>query len=182
MYYGIKRMARLILEVTSAELPDVLRLPEVAKLVDSGRVSIQPDEPPPSGSPSTRQKGREAFEQRATQRGLRVRTSSQPGISDLLVDGPAGSRPVRLICSESPRISLRKEWAEPVNLIFAYIWLLPTRTRVFLMSYEDAASVLGEKALESSSFKNSGYYTTACTPRRQQVMERFEDRWDVFIS
>jgi hypothetical protein len=175
-------MARLILEVTSAELPDLLRLPEVAKLVDAGRVSIQPEEPPSSGDPSTRQKGREIFERRATQRGLRVRTFSQPGVSDFVVYGPANSRPVRLICSESPRISLRKEWAEPADLICAYVWLLPTRTRVFLLSYEDAASVLGGKALESSSFKNSGYYTTACTPRRQQVMERFEDRWDVFTS
>ncbi len=166
--------------VTSAELPDLLRLQEVARLVDAGRVSIQPDEPPPSGDQSTRQKGRETFEQRATQRGLRVRTFSQPGVSDFVVDGPANSRPVRLICSESPRISLRRDWAEPADLVCAYVWLLPTRTRIFLLSYKEAAGVLGEKALESSSFKDNGYYTTACTPHRQQAMERFENRWEIF--
>ena len=175
-------VAKLILDVTSAELPDILRLPEVATLVDAGRVSIQPDEPPSSGDSSTRQKGRESFERRATQRGLRVRTLSQPGVSDFVVDGPASSRPVRLICSESPRISLRREWAEPANLVCAYVWLLPTRTRIFLMGYREAAGVLGERALGSSSFSDNGYYTTACTPRRQHAMEPFEDRWDVFNS
>ena len=175
-------VARMFINVTSAELSDLLRLAEVARLVDGGRVSIQPDEPPPSGDPSTRQRGREIFERRATQRGLRVRTFSQPGVSDFVVDGPANPRPVRLICSESPRISLRKDWAEPADLICAYVWLLPTRTRIFLMSYKEAAGVLGEKALESSSFKDNGYYTTACTPRRRQAMEPFEDRWDVFST
>jgi hypothetical protein len=172
----------LILAVTSTELPDLLRLPEVAKLVDAGRVSIQPDEPPPVGDSSTRQKGCDSFMQRATQRGLRVRTTSQVGVSDLIVAGPQNSRPVRLICSESPRISLRKEWAEPANLICAYVWLLPARTRVFLMSYHEVANVLGEKALASSSFSDNGYYTTVCTPSRQQAMERFEDRWEIFGS
>ena len=172
-------MAKLVLEVTSAELPDLLRLPEVARLVDVGRVSIQPDDPPTSGDPSTRQKGREAFEQRAIQRGLGVRTSSQPGVTDFVVDGPAKSRPVRLVCSESPRVSLRKEWADTADLICAYVWLLPARTRIFLMSYKEAAGVLGDNALKSPSFRDNGYYTTACTPRRQQAMERFEDRWEV---
>jgi hypothetical protein len=96
------------------------------------------------------------------------------------VDGKVNARPVRLICSEGPRISLRKEWAEPHDLILAYVWLLPTRTRIFLMNYKEAAGVLGEKALESSSFKDNGYYTTACAPRRQNVMEPFEDRWGIF--
>jgi hypothetical protein len=173
-------VAKVIIDVTGAELPDLLRLPEVARLVDAGRVSIQRDDPPASDDLSTRQRGRESFERRATQRGLQVRTFSQPGVSDFIVEGPAISRPVRLICSESPRVSLRKEWAEPTGLICAYVWLLPTRTRIFLMSYKEAAGVLGEKALESSSFKDNGYYTTACTPRRQQAMERFEDRWEIF--
>jgi hypothetical protein len=170
------------MDVTSAELPDLLRLPEVARLLDAGRLSIQPDQSQPVGSPSTRQEGREMFERRASERGLKVRTPSQSGVGDFVVDGHANSRPVRLICSESPRISLRKEWAEPADLIFAYVWLLPTRVRVFLMSYKEAARVLGEKALESASFRDNGYYTTACTPRRQQAMEPFEDRWDVFNS
>ena len=98
------------------------------------------------------------------------------------MQGATNSRPVRLICSESPRISLRKDWTEPADLLCAYVWLLQSRARIFLMSYSEAARVLGDKALESPSFRNNGYYTTACTPRRQQAMERFEDRWDVFNS
>jgi hypothetical protein len=47
------------------------------------------------------------------------------------------------------------------------------------MSYKEAAGVLGHNALESPSFRENGYYTTACTPRRQQAMERFEDRWEI---
>jgi len=175
-------MLKLVLEVTSAELPDLLRLPDVARLLDAGRASVQPDNPLPTVESSTRQKGRESFERRATQHGLRVSTFSQPGVSDFIVEGATKSRPVRLICSESPRISLRKDWAEPADLLCAYVWLLPSRTRVFLMSYSEASGVLGDKALDSSSFKDNGYYTTACTPRRQQAMERFEDRWDVFNS
>jgi hypothetical protein len=173
-------MAKLVMDVTSAELPDLLRLPEVARLLDTGRLSIQPDHPGPAGSPSTRQVGREMFERRAVERGFRTRTPSQSGGGDFIVDGRANSKAVRLICSETPRISLRKEWVETADLILAYVWLLPTRTRIFLMSYQEAAGVLGDKALKSSSFKNNGYYTTACTPRRQQTIERFEDRWEIF--
>jgi hypothetical protein len=175
-------MARVIIEVPSAELPDLLRLPEVVKLLDAGRVSIQPDQPQPIGSPSTREEGREMFKHRAGEAGFRIRPPSQSGVGDFVVDGQAGSRPVRLICSESPRISLRTEWAEPANLIFAYVWLLPMRARIFLMSYKDAAGVLGEKALKSPSFNKRGCYTTAVTPRRQHLMEPFEDRWDAFNS
>lgn len=173
-------MLKLILEVTGAELPDLLRLPEVARLLEEGRASVQPGNALPTADSSTRQKGREIFERRATQHGLRVTTVSQSGVSDFIVEGAANSRSARLICSESPRISLRKDWAEPAELICAYVWLLPSRTRIFLMSYGEAAGVLGEKALESPSFRDNGYYTTACTPRRQQAMESFEDRWDVF--
>lgn len=175
-------MPKLILEVTSAELPDLLRLPEVARLLDAGRASVQPDTPMPTAESSTRQRGREIFERRATEHGLKVSSFSQPGVSDFIIEGAANSRPVRLICSESPRISLRKDWEEPAHLVCAYVWLLPSRTRIFLMSYREAAGILGEKALDSLSFKDNGYYTTVCTPRRQQVMEYFEDRWDVFNS
>jgi hypothetical protein len=168
------------MDVTSAELPELLRLPELARLLDAGRLSIQPDQPQPAGSQSTRQEGREMFERRASERGFKVRTPSQAEEGDFVVVGQANSEPVRLICSESPRISLRKEWAGAADVILAYVWLLPTRTRIFLMKYKEAAGVLGEKALESASFRDNGYYTTACTPRRQQAMERFEDRWEIF--
>jgi len=185
-------MARVILEVPNAELANLLRLPEVVKLLGAGRVSVQTDQPQlqpavspatrQQTSPSTRQEGREMFERRASERGFKIRPSGQSGVGDLVVDGQVSSRPVRLICSESPRISLRTEWDKPADLTFAYIWLLPTCTRIFLMSYKDAAHVLGEKALKSLSFTNRGYYTTAVTPRRQRLMEPFEDRWDVFNS
>lgn len=173
---------KIILDVTSSELVGLLQLAEFAKLLDGGRASIQRDEGPSLSSSSTRQKGRERFEQRATQRGLQVQNSSQPGVSDFMISGPANPRPVRLICSEAPRISLRREWDQPANLICAYVWIQPSRTRIFLMTYQEAAGVLGEKALESNSFTENGYYTTACTPRRQQSMGVFEDRWDVFNS
>ena len=179
-------MPKLVLHVTSAEMPDLLRLPELAKLLDGGHVSIQPDNPLPTAEStrqkgrSTRQKGREIFEHRATQHGLRVSTYSQPGVSDFIVESTAITRPVRLICSESPRISLRKDWNEPADLLCAFVWLLPSRTRIFVMNYAEVAGILGEKALDSPSFRNDRYYTTVCTPRRQKAMESFEDRWDVF--
>jgi hypothetical protein len=185
-------MAKVIIDVPNTELADLLRLPEVVKLLDAGRVSVQPDHPqlqsavspakPQQTEPSTRQEGRETFERRASERGFKIRPSGQSGVGDFVVDGRAGSRPVRLVCSESPRISLRTEWGEPANLTLAYIWLLPNSNRIFLMSYMDAAHVLGEKALESPSFTKRGYYTTAINPGRQRLMERFEDRWDVFNS
>ena len=175
-------MAIVIINVPNRGLPDFLRSPEVSRFLDEGRVSIQPDQQQPVGSPSTRQKGREMFEGRASERGLKVRTPPQPGVGDFIIDGQAGSRLVRLVCSESPRISLRKEWAEPAKLILAYVWALPTRTRIFLMGYQEVEQFLGDKALNSPSFKNRKYYTTAVPPRRQQVMEHFEDRWDVFNS
>jgi hypothetical protein len=50
------------------------------------------------------------------------------------------------------------------------------------MSYRDAERILGEKALNSPSFTERGYYTTAVVPRREQLMEPFEDRWDTFNS
>ena len=173
-------MIKLIINATSKELPDLLRLPEIARLVDNGRVSIQSDHVPPADDLSTRQRGREVFEQRAREHGLEVEATAQPGVTDLLVGGASGSRPVRLICSESARLSLRKEWGNSADLILAYVWVLPAHPRVFLMSYDEAAGVLGESALKSPSFENNGYYTTACTPRRQRAMERFEDRWEVF--
>jgi len=86
-------MLKLVLEVTSAELPDLLRLPDVARLLDAGRASVQPDNPLPTVESSTRQKGRESFERRATQHGLRVSTFSQPGVSDFIVEGATKSRP-----------------------------------------------------------------------------------------
>ena len=98
----VQVVAKLIIDVTSVELPDLLRLPEVARLVDAGRVSIQPDDRQPSDDSSTRQRGREAFEGRATQRGLRVKSFPQPGVSDFVVDGLANSKSVRLICPEDP--------------------------------------------------------------------------------
>lgn len=168
------------MNITSAELADLLRLPEVARLLEAGRLSIQPDQPHSVGSLSTRQEGREVFERRAQERGLKIRPPLQSEAGDFVVIGQANPRTVRLICSESPRISLRKEWAKPADLILAYVWLLPTRKRIFLMSYQEAADILGERALESASFRDNGYYTTACTPRRQQAMERFEDRWEIF--
>jgi hypothetical protein len=174
-------MIKLILEVTSAELPDLLRVPKIAELLEAGRAAIQADNPQPLGDSSTRQRGRAAFERRATEKGLKARISAQSGGSDLVVDGPSSQRLVRLICSESPRISLRKEWAKPAELVCAYVWLLPTRSRIFLMTYKEAAEVLGEKALASPSFRDHHYYTTVVTTRRQQVMEGYEDRWEIFM-
>jgi len=175
-------MAKItIMDVTSADLTDLLGLPVIARLMDDGRVSIQPDDSPVSADQSsTRQKGRETFEQRARQHGLVVKTSSQPGGSDFVVSGPGSAKPVRLICSESPRISLREEWAETPDLVCAYVWLLAARTRIFLMRYKEAKDVLGDKALGTESFTKHGYYTTACTARRQHAMEPFEDRWQIF--
>src|ERR1035438_8092590 len=116
-------MVKLILSLTSGELPEILRLPKVSKLVDAGRVSIQADEQSTdrssSSDSSTRRRGHETFEERATKRGLRVRTAPQAGPADFLVDGSASPVPVRLICSESPRISLRKEWEAPGDLLLA---------------------------------------------------------------
>lgn len=173
-------MIRLIINATSAELPDLLRLPEIARLVDNGRVSIQSDNVPPADDLSTRQRGRVVFEQRAREHGLEIQATTQPGVTDLLVGGASGYRPVRLICSESARLSLREEWGKSADLILAYVWVLPARPRVFLMSYGEAADVLGESALKTPSFETNGYYTTACTPRRQRAMEHFEDRWEIF--
>jgi len=51
-------MTKLVLEVTSAELLDLLRLPDVARLLDAGRASVQPDNPLVSVESSTRQRGR----------------------------------------------------------------------------------------------------------------------------
>jgi hypothetical protein len=183
-------MARVIVDVPNPELPDFLRVPEIVKFLDAGRVTIQSDHPPPAESsslrqelsPSTRQEGREMFARRATESGFKIRTPSTSDAGDFVVEGEANARPVRLVCSESPRISLRSEWAEPADMVFAYVWLLPTRTRIFLMCYEEAARILGEKALKSPSFTKRGYYTTAVTPRRQQQMEPFEDHWDTFNS
>jgi hypothetical protein len=173
-------MLKLIVTVTSAELPEILRLPEISRLVDAGRVSFQADEVVPAiRDSSTRQKGRETFEERATKCGLRVRTAPQPGPGDFIVEGQGRTVSVRLVCSESPRISLRREWEEPIDLFLAYVWVLSARTRIFLMSYKEAADILGGKALSSPSFKDDGYYTTVCSPGRQQTMESFEDRWNV---
>jgi hypothetical protein len=176
-------MAKIIMDVSSADLVDLLGLPVIARLMDDGRVSIQPDDLPViADQSSTRQKGRETFERRARQHGLIVKTFSQPGVSDFVVNGPANTKPVRLICSESPRISVRREWAETSDLVCAYVWLLPAGTRIFLMSYEEVTEILGDKAMGTDSFKDNGYYTTACTTRRQHAMEPFEDRWQIFNS
>ena len=183
-------MAKVLIDVPNSELPGFLRVSEIVKFLEAGRVTIQSDHPLAAesssprqeGLPSTRQEGREMFAQRATERGFKIRTPSTSDAGDFVVESESNFRPVRLVCSESPRISLRSEWAEPADLVFAYIWLLPTRTRIFLMCYEEAARILGEKALQSPSFTKRGYYTTAVTPRRQQQMEPFEDRWDAFNS
>jgi len=174
-------MVKLILSVSSLELPDILRLPAITRLVDAGRVSIQTEEQfgqrALSAEGTTRQRGKDAFEERAAKHGIDVRTPAELGSADYEIVGPAGARPVRLICSEGARISLRREWAEPVGLVLAYVWLLPGRTRIFLMTFQEASDVLGRRALASSSFRDSGYYTTVCTAWREQAMERFEDRW-----
>ena len=83
------------------ELPDLLRLPEVARLLDAGQVSIQPGSPPPTDESSTRRKGRELFERRATQHGLRVSTFSHPGVSDFIGCHELQTRPTHLL-GESP--------------------------------------------------------------------------------
>jgi hypothetical protein len=175
-------MPKLVIEVSGAELPDLLRLPDIVRLLDAGRVSVLPDEVPKREESSTRQKGREFFERRVREHGLGLSKFSDPGVIDFMVQGSSGVRPVRLICSENPRISLRKEWVEEAGLICAFIWLLPSRSRVFLMTCNEVKAVLGDRATRSPSFADNGYYTTVCTPSKQQLMERFEDHWDVFSS
>jgi len=177
-------MPKLILEITSGELAELLRLPAISSLLDSGRASVQPDSPLPAESSemSTRQRGRELFDHRAGSFGLRVRMSIESGAADVIVESNVKITPVRLICSESPRLSLRADWSKTPKLICAYIWLLPSGSRVFFMTYQEVAAVLGKQALESPSFAKNGYYTTACTPRRQQAMEPFEDRWHIFSA
>lgn len=171
---------RIGLDLDASELSDLLRIPEFAELWDAGRISVLKENSPNSIEGSTRQRGREYFERKVLEHGFRIRAIAEAAVSDFEVESVRRSRPVRLVCSESPRISLRKEWGQVPNLVCAFVWVLTDRTRIFLMSYEEAAQILGAKALGSPSFKERHFYTTVVTPRRQQAMDPFEDRWQIF--
>ena len=141
--------------------------------------------PPTTGSPgsgSTRSRGCMVFERQTREEGLAVRRSDNPKAGDFIVTAHGTSRPVQLICSESPRISLRREWSQPPNLVLAYIWVLSEdHNRIFLMTYTDAAAILGD-ALQTDSFVTGGYYTSKCSRDHQRVMSSYEDRWEIFCD
>ncbi len=147
----------------------------------SGRAPALEDEPEDEASEeassqnsgSTRERGFRIFVGWAGKHHLNVRRSGTGESGTFIVHDGAGEWPVEVVCSRRPRISLRKGWAEPKNLVIAYVWV--DDELVSLMRYQEVAELL-----EGAAFTNEGFYTKPLSPSRTQDLTRFRDRLDVF--
>lgn len=178
-------MAKITIEYTVDDSKVAALLPYLASIANSESIEEIPASPAlltasAITNSSTRNRGYAIFERRAIENGLTVRRSHNSEAGDFIVTTDSTARPVRLVCSESPRISLKRESSQPANLVLTYLWVLSeSNNRIFLMTYADAAAILGN-ALKTDSFITNGYYTSKCSRNHQRMMNSYEDRWEIF--
>jgi hypothetical protein len=151
-----------ITDVSREELPEALRLLSAggwgANIADTGVAEQEADgDSGSAGNESTRERGLKRFLRWAQDNGLRARRSGSKETGTFIVSTSNGDWPVEVICSRRPRISLRKEWAKPENLVLAFVWL--ENDRVFFTNYSKAYAVL-----EDAAFTPEGFYTKALSP------------------
>jgi hypothetical protein len=89
-----------------------------------------------------------------------------------------GAVPLQLKVTTESRFSLDRKYERFEGLVMAYVWL-EDDPRIFLMKYEEALTVLGEKATATTSWRERGYYTDPkVSQERRAALAEFEDRWD----
>lgn len=126
----------------------------------------------PATPESTREKGLGLFVCWAHFLGLKVRRSGPGEPGTFIVGTGAKEWPVEVICSKRPRITLRKQWAQPENLWLAYVWV--EEGAISLMRYREA-----EARLEGAAFTEDGFYTKALSPSRKQDLAAFRKSLDI---
>ncbi|MBZ0253984.1 MAG: hypothetical protein K8I02_11650 [Candidatus Methylomirabilis sp.] len=88
-----------------------------------------------------------------------------------LRDGRGGARsvPYRFYPSASPRFTVHKELGTLGDVLVAYAWRSP-QERFFLMGYDEALRILGDKAQRTRSWLSDGWYTIP-NPQRERLRE-----------
>lgn len=94
--------------------------------------------------------------------------------------GAGGIRalPLQLKCATAENFSLDAKYAER-GITMVYVWHVMTTPRAYIMSYEEALTVLGEKSAATPSFSGRGTYSMSSVSKdKQQRLGAFLDRWD----
>src|SRR5216684_2407998 len=151
--------------LTDSGLHDVFKAARISISHQEGHAMIRT-------SGSTRSRGQMLFENQASGNAVDFRRSHKSEAGDYIAGLGVRQRPVRIVSSEVPRISLKREWSKTPEALLAYTWVPSdgTRGRVFLMGYADAKDILGEAAMQSDAFMEAGFYTTICTRNQLERM------------
>jgi hypothetical protein len=177
---------KIYLNVTPQQLARLLAVNEFAEIAEAGGMSVEPDlelsaiDRPQNALGSTRERGMAEFIRQAEQNGLRIRRT--PGrTGDVIVVAGKREWPVQVVCSESPRLSIRSQWGEPPDLVVTFVWVPATSdpVRILMLRFPELAQVLGS-ALNTDSYRKHNFYTTACPPSRIESLSPYINRWRVF--
>ncbi len=94
--------------------------------------------------------------------------------------GAAGIRalPLQLKCSSKEEFSLDAKYAgRGIPLVF--VWNVFAHPVAYMMTFEEALDVVGERAAPTDSFAKKGYYRRSAVSKVQrEKLATFQDRWD----
>ena len=94
--------------------------------------------------------------------------------------GAAGIRalPLQLKCASSESFSLDRKYAGR-GIPLVYIWNALEQPVAYLMDYEEALALLGDRAAATESWMGKGYYTiNSISVDLRGRLEPFKNRWD----
>ena len=99
---------------------------------------------------------------------------------DLLVYTPVPFRaiPIQVKVKTSDGFDVNRKYEQYPGLILAYVWNIHDTPRFFLMTYDEALSVLGERAQNTPSWRKGSYNTSRPSREMRQRVEGLEDRWE----
>jgi hypothetical protein len=177
---------KITLELSAEQLAQLLAIPAFSQIIESTGMQVDsgagtlPKSEYMAPTSSTRDRGVSEFVREAENRGYSVRRTPE-GEADLILEARGQSWPVVVASSQSPRISIRREWDHTSRLVIALVWT-PSETagsRMFLLRFADLATILA-KAMKTESYLKLGFYTTICTPAGAEKLRPFENRWSAF--
>jgi hypothetical protein len=87
--------------------------------------------------------------------------------------------PIQVKAASAESFVVNKKYQKFGDLILAYVWGVESQPRFFLLTYDEAVSLLGS-AKETRSWRDAGAYswTRRVDNRRKRAMEEYESRWE----
>lgn len=128
--------------------------------------------------------GTVAFEAELIRQGFEVAKPRRDRGIDLIIytddpTQPFHAVPMQLKVSSEAAFSLDRKYAPFNRLVLVYVWHIHTQPRFFCMTYDEAANIIGEKSLATTSWTERGYYSMSTVSKeKREMLEQYENRWE----